>query len=231
MHPIVFLPGMMCDARLFEHQLEVFSSERAVQVGCLTTADNVEQLARQVLNNAPLEFVLVGLSMGGIVAMEIIRQAPERVTSLALLDTNPLPEPDDVRKARADQVNRVRAGGLENVMRDELKPHYLFNGPRRTDVLDVCLAMALDLGEATFAMQAQAITNRPDQQSTLRHVRVPTLVMSGDNDRLCPMDRHTLMHELIPHSSLVVIPNAGHLPTLEQPALTTRALQRWLQKT
>ncbi len=228
---LVLLPGMMCDARLFDHQVAAFSSERAVQVGCLTSADNIQQLAQNVLASAPHEFALAGLSMGGIVAMEVIRQAPERVKRLALLDTNPLPEPDDVRKVRADQVIRVKAGGLENVMREELKPNFLADGPRRTDVLDICMKMALNLGEVAFARQAQAITNRPDQQETLRQVRVPTLVLTGEGDRLCPMDRHRLMHELIPHSTLDVIPSAGHLPTLEQPVLTTRAMQRWLQET
>jgi pimeloyl-ACP methyl ester carboxylesterase len=230
MQPIVLLPGMMCDARLFEHQVAAFSSERAVQVACLSTADNIQQLAMHVLASAPHEFALAGLSMGGIVAMEIIRQAPARVKRLALLDTNPLPEPENVRINRADQVYRVRAGGLEQVMREELKPNFLADGARRADVLDTCMAMALNLGADTFARQAQAITNRPDQQDTLRQVAVPTLVLTGESDRLCPMDRHTLMHDLIPHSTLVVIPDAGHLPTLEQPALTTRAMQLWLQK-
>lgn len=230
MQPIVLLPGMMCDARLFQHQVAVFSSERAVQVGCLTTADSIQQIAQHVLSTAPREFALAGLSMGGIVAMEIIRQAPERVMALALLDTNPLPEPEDVREVRADQVLRVKAGRLEHVMREELKPNFLANGPRRAQVLDLCMAMALNLGAITFAKQAQAITNRPDQQNTLRQVKVPTLILTGESDRLCPMARHTLMHDLIPHSTLSVIPNAGHLPTLEQPALTTEALQSWLQE-
>ena len=222
---------MMCDARLFQHQVSVFSSERAVHVGCLTGADNIQQLARDVLSTAPQEFALAGLSMGGIVAMEIIRQAPERVTHLALMDTNPLPEPDDVRKIRADQVARVNTNGLEHVMRDELKPNYLADGPRRNEVLDLCMTMALDLGTNTFATQAHAITNRPDQQQTLQQVGVPTLILTGDCDRLCPMDRHTLMHDLVPDSTLVVIPDAGHLPTLEQPSLSTKAMQKWLQET
>ena len=230
MHPVVFLPGMMCDARLFRHQVSVFSKERAVQVGCLTGANNIQQLAHNVLCTAPNEFALAGLSMGGIVAMEIIRQAPERVTHLALMDTNPLPEPDDVRKTRAEQVIRVNTEGLEHVMRDELKPNYLADGPHHAEVLELCMAMAMDLGAKTFAKQSHAITNRHDQQTTLQQVEVPTLILTGDCDRLCPMDRHTLMHNLIPDSTLVVIPNAGHLPTLEQPSLTTNAMQKWLQE-
>lgn len=201
-----------------------------MQLGCLTTADSIEQLAQHVLSSAPQTFALAGLSMGGIVAMEIIRQAPERVKALALLDTNPLPEPDDVRKVRAEQVLRVEEGRLEHVMREELKPKFLANGPRRAEVLDLCMLMALNLGATTFAKQARAITNRPDQQNTLQQVEVPTLILTGESDRLCPMERHTLMHDLIPHSTLVVIPDAGHLPTLEQPTLTTKALQLWLQE-
>lgn len=229
MQPVVFLPGMMCDARLFQYQVSVFSKERAVQVGCLTGANSIQQLARNVLCTAPQEFALAGLSMGGIVAMEIIRQAPNRVTHLALMDTNPLPEPDDVRKTRAAQVIRVNTEGLEHVMRDELKPNYLSDGPRQTEVLDLCMSMAMDLGAKTFTTQAHAITNRPDQQNTLTQVGVPTLILTGDCDRLCPMERHTLMRDLIPESTLVVIPNAGHLPTLEQPTLTTKAMQKWLR--
>jgi len=230
MLPLVLLPGMMCDARLFEPQIAAFSAERAVQVGCLTTADNMRQLAKDVLATAPQEFALAGLSMGGIVAMEIMRQAPGRVKRLALLDTNPLPEPDEVRKIRAGHIAQVEAGELETIMREELKPNYLADGPRRTDVLDLCMNMALSLGATTFVKQALAITNRHDQQKTLQQVTVPTLVLMGESDQLCPLDRHTLMHDLIPESTLVVIPDAGHLPTLERPALTTQAMQRWLQE-
>ena len=231
MLPLVLLPGMMCDARLFAPQVAAFSAERAVQVGCLAGADDMGALANDVLAAAPAEFALAGLSMGDIVAMEVVRRAPERVRALALLDTNPLAEPEDVARSRAAQVERVRAGGLVEVMRDELKPNYLADGPRRRDVLELCMAMATSLGADVFVRQARAITNRPDQSETLRAVAVPTLVLTGESDTLCPRERHTLMHALVPDSTLAVVPGAGHLPTLERPDTTTEEMRRWLRRT
>ncbi len=228
--PLLLLPGLMCDARLFAHQLARFSAERPVQVGCLTGADTMTGLAHRVLAAAPPEFALAGLSMGGIVAMEICRLEPERVRALALLDTNPLPEPADVAAARSLQVERVAGGALVEVMRDELKPNYLADGPRRTDVLELCMAMGCALGPDVFASQSRAIATRPDQRGTLAGVRVPTLVLTGERDGLCPMERHELMHALIPGSTLRVIPGAGHLPTLEQPERTTEAMSEWLAR-
>ena len=228
--PLVLLPGMMCDARLFEHQIALFSAERAVQVGCLTAADTVDELAGQVLASAPATFALAGLSMGGIVAMEVVRRAPGRVAALALLDTNPMPEPDDVAAVRAAQVGRVRDGRLVEVMRDELKPNYLADGPRRAEVLDLCMKMARSLGAEVFERQARALTSRPDQRETLRAVAVPTLVLTGESDALCPRERHTLMHSLIADSTLVVIPGAGHLPTLERPEASAQAMRDWLRR-
>ena len=229
--PLVLLPGMMCDARLFAAQVAAFSAERAVQIGCLAGADDMGELARRVLDAAPAEFALAGLSMGGIVAMEIVRVAPERVRALALLDTSPLPEPEDVAKVRAEQIERVAAGRLIEVMRDELKPNYLADGPRRPEVLDLCMAMAESLGAGVFVEQARAITTRPDQRETLRGVAVPTLVLTGESDTLCPRERHELMHALVPGATLEIVPGAGHLPTLERPNLTTETLRAWLART
>lgn len=188
----------------------------------------MEALARRVLEAAPPRFALAGLSMGGIVAMEVIRQAPERVTRLALLDTNPLAEPPERGRLRDGQIARVMDGALTEVMRDEMKPHYLADGPGKAALLDLCMQMALALGPQAFAEQSEALRSRPDQSATLRGVRVPALVLCGAEDRLCPLSRHELMAGLIPGARLVVVPEAGHLPTLEQPARTTAALADWL---
>ena len=194
----------------------------------LTGADTMAGLADAILAIAPPRFALAGLSMGGIVAMEIIRQAPDRVTRLALLDTNPLADPPDKASVRQVQVAKVRSGGLRAVMRDEMKPNYLASGPRREDVLNLCMEMAEALGAEVFAAQSAAIQSRPDQTATLRGVNVPTLVLCGTEDALCPVARHQLMHDLIPGSELAVIPAAGHMPTLEQPKKTNEVLKKWL---
>lgn len=186
-------------------------------------------LATAVLAIAPPRFALAGLSMGGILAMEILAQAPERVERLALLDTNPLAEAPEIKARREPQVARAAAGGLATVMRDEMKPNYLADGPGKQPVLDLCMDMALALGPEVFARQSRALRDRPDQTATLAAFGGQALILMGEADRLCPRERHDLMHRLIPQSRLVVIQGAGHLPTLEKPTETTAALIRWLE--
>jgi pimeloyl-ACP methyl ester carboxylesterase len=229
MTPLVLIPGMMCDARMWGglpsalHPREV---GHALPVG----ADSIAALAEALLHDATERFALAGLSMGGIIAMEVLRQAPDRVERLALLDTNPLAETPEVQARRGPQIARVLAGGLAQVMRDEMKPLYLADTPHRAEILDLCMEMALSLGPATFAAQSRALADRPDQTAILAAYRGPALVLMGEHDVLCPKARHDLMHALMPQSRLVIIAGAGHLPTLEKPAETMAALRRWLEE-
>lgn len=228
MTPLVLLPGMMCDGRLYGQQVAAFSGDRPIHLAPLTAHDTVGALAADFLASAPPRFALAGLSMGGIVAMEVLRQAPDRIDRLALLDTNPRAELEEVKQRREPQIEKVRSGGLKDIMRDELKPNYLANGPLRQDVLDLCMEMALDLGPEIFERQSRALQTRPDQQETLKSVSCPTLILMGAEDRLCPRDRHELMHDLIKGSTFHVIDGAGHLPTLEQPDAVNAAFKTWL---
>lgn len=229
MIPLVLLPGMMCDARLYGPQVAALSGPRDVHVLPVTDHDTVQALATAVLAAAPPRFALAGLSMGGIVAMEVLRQAPDRVDRIALLDTNPKAETPAVQATRAPQIAAAEAGRLAAVIRDEMKPNYLADGPDKAAILDLCMDMALTLGPEVFVRQSEALRDRPDQQDTLRAARLPALILCGAEDALCPLHRHTLMHDLMPGSTLTVIPGAGHLPTLEKPDDTTAALRRWLE--
>ncbi len=229
MTPLVMIPGMMCDARLFAPQIAAFSGGRTVQVADISGHDSVAALADAVLADAPPRFALLGLSMGAIVAMEMLARAPRRVERLALLDTNPKPESDAVARHRLPQIDRVLQGELAAVMRDQMKPGYLASGPRQAQVLDLTMDMALALGPDVFARQSRALMTRPDQQDTLRAARLPALVLCGREDRLCPVHRHELMAGLIDDATLEIIDSAGHLPTLEQPETTNAAIGRWLQ--
>ncbi len=229
--PLVLLPGLMCDARLFAPQVAALSAEMPVTVADIGGHDTMAALAAAVLADAPPVFALGGLSMGGIVAMEVLRQAPERVAKLALMDTNALVEAPEMQARRGPQMDKARAGQLEQVMREEMKPNYLTEGPQRAAILDLCMDMAMDLGADVFVRQSMALRERPDQCDTLRGVRVPTLVLCGRDDRLCPVARHELMHALVSDSVLEIIEGAGHLPTLEQPEQTTVALHRWMEDT
>ncbi|MEX3015456.1 alpha/beta fold hydrolase [Gymnodinialimonas hymeniacidonis] len=228
--PLLLLPGMMCDARLFQPQFTAFSATRPVMTAPLSGASTIPELAAHIFGAAPERFALAGLSMGGIVAMEMARQAPERIERIALLDTNPLAEPPDRAAAREPQIADVRAGGLRRVMRDEMKPNYLADGPNQGAILDLCMAMAETLGPAVFESQSRALQIRPDQSDTLRGLNIPALVLCGAEDSLCPLERHTLMRDLLPDATLEVIEGAGHLPTLEQPDATNAALLRWLER-
>jgi len=229
MTPLVLLPGMMCDARLFAPQFAAFEGLRDVRMIAIDGADDVADLARHVLSRAPQRFALAGLSMGGLVAMEVIRQAPARVERIAFLDTNPLAETAVVAARREPQIAKAQAGQLLEVMRDEMKPRYLADGPARQDILKICMDMALTLGPEVFSRQSRALQTRPDQSDTLRGIRIPTLALCGREDTLCPIHRHQLMCDLVPGATLSIIDGAGHLPTLEQPALTNAALGRWLE--
>lgn len=227
---VVFLPGMMCDARLFEPQIRAFSATHPVMVAPITHGQRIEEIASNLLPVLPPKFALAGLSMGGIVAMEILRRAPERVTRVALLDTNCLAETPQVAANREPQIVKVKAGKLTEVMRDELKPNYLAPGPRRPQVLQTVMDMAHTLGPEIFVHQSRALQRRRDQQATLRKIHQPALVLCGAHDALCPVKRHSFMAELIPHARLVIIDDAGHLPTLESPDDTNDALWDWLNQ-
>ncbi|MEY1554785.1 alpha/beta fold hydrolase [Yoonia sp. R2331] len=226
MTPLILLPGMMCDARLFAPQINVLPD---AQVMPIDAHDTVAALAADVLAQAPPCFAIAGLSMGGIVAMEVLRQAPDRVDRIALLDTNPKAEHPNFAASREPQIAKVAKGDLIPVMRDEMKPNYLTDGPNRAAILDLCMDMAADLGPDVFIRQSRALQTRPDQQDTLRNCQVPALILCGRDDALCPVHRHQLMHDLIARSTLHIVENAGHLPTLEQPDETTAALMRWLE--
>ena len=229
MIPLILLPGMMCDARLFTPQIGALSGKYPILSAPIGGHDTMQALASEALACAPQRFALAGLSMGGIVAMEILRQAPDRVAGLALLDTNPLAELDDVKARRGPQIEAVERGNLRKVMAEEMKPNYLTDGPRRAPILDLCMDMAMDLGPDAFINQSKALRDRSDRSDTLLDFTGAALVLCGRDDALCPVSRHELMHGLMPQSRLEIIEQAGHLPTLEQPQQTTAALARWLE--
>jgi pimeloyl-ACP methyl ester carboxylesterase len=222
---LIFLPGMMCDERLFAPQIAELGGLNLM----FGREDNsVEAMATRLLQT-PGKLALVGLSMGGIVAMEMLRQAPDRIERIALLDTNPLAEKPEVKARRVPQMQAVRDGRLSDVMQRELIPNYLTEGPKKQDISDLCLDMALKEGSDVFLNQSEALRDRPDQTDTLREFQGQALVLCGRDDALCPISRHELMHDLMPQSTLTLIEGAGHLASLEHPSQTTAALHRWLE--
>jgi len=222
---ILLLPGMMCDERQWQPQLASF--EQTVFHADTTTADNFRDMAATTLANAPDRFAIAGLSMGGILAFEIWRQAPERVTHMALLDTNPHAEMPERQELRQKQIEAALAGGLRELAIESLKPLYLAAAHRDDEeLLGTILDMALDLGPDVFRRQSLALRDREDSVSTLQTIDCPTLVMCGDEDTLCPVSYHELMAKKIPNARLRIIENCGHLSSLEQPNIVTKELKR-----
>ena len=226
MTPLVLIPGMMCDARMWGRMAPALAP-RPVHHALPVEGETIAAMAAAILSAAPARFALAGLSMGGIVAMEMLHQAPGRIERLALLDTNPLAERPEVRARRAGQIARALAGDLDGVMRDEMKPNYLAD-PGDTATLDLCMDMARALGPEVFRRQSLALRDRDDRTATLARFAGPALVLMGEHDRPCPRERHDLMHALMPQSRLVIVPGAGHLPPLERPEPTLAALNDWL---
>ena len=224
------VPGMMCDERIFSPQIEALSQNLEVTIADISSFSSVRELASDVLKKAPKSFSLLGHSMGGIVAMEIYSQEPNRIEKLILMDTNPKAELDEVKLKREPQIKDVREGKLLEVMRDEMKPNYLAESENKSSVLNVCMDMALSLGPDVFINQSRALQSRLDQQNTIQSINIPVLIMCGSEDKLCPVERHEMMHNMISDSDLKIINNAGHMPTLEQPRETTEVLKEWLMK-
>jgi pimeloyl-ACP methyl ester carboxylesterase len=224
------VPGMMCDERIFSPQIEELSKNLEVTVADISSFPTVRELASDLLKKAPKSFSLLGHSMGGIVAMEIYSQEPNRIEKLILMDTNPKAELDEVKLKREPQIKDVREGKLLEVMRDEMKPNYLAESENKSSVLDVCMDMALSLGPDVFINQSRALQKRSDQLNTIQSINIPVLIMCGSEDKLCTVERHEMMHNMISDSDLKIINNAGHMPTLEQPRETTEVLKEWLMK-
>ncbi|MEL0436359.1 alpha/beta fold hydrolase [Phycobacter sp. K97] len=226
--PLVLLPGMMCDARIFTPQIEALSAYCPVIVAPLLGGDRIEAIAAHILTMLPERFALAGLSMGGIIAMEILRRAPGRVTRLCLMATTPLAETPAQAAEREPLIIGARTGRLGEMLEKALPAECLAPGPGRSEILNRVKQMGLTFGSDVFVDQNRALQRRMDQQAAARRCHVPTLILCGEYDRLTPVKRHELLASLIPQARMEVIGGAGHLPTLEQPDVVIRALKSWL---
>lgn len=228
--PIVLLPGMMCDARMYAPQLEVLSRMAPTTVAPICYGDRIEEIAQGLLDQLPARFALAGLSMGGIVAMEILRRAPDRVSRIALMDTNALAETPQSATVYEPWIIAAKSGRFDDALREMMRPDFLAQGPKRMAVLNQFFEMAQNFGPDVFVRQCRALQRRRDMQSALRRCKVPALVLCGAEDRMTPVKRHQSMAQLLPYAQLQIIEGAGHLPTLEQPDQVTAALLGWLKQ-
>jgi pimeloyl-ACP methyl ester carboxylesterase len=226
--PIVLVPGLACSPRLYGEQLPALWRHGPVMVADHTRADSMAEIAAQVLAAAPPRFALAGLSMGGYISMEILRQAPGRVDRLALLDTAARPDTPEQSERRRGQIALAQAGRLAEVI-DQLFP-ILVHANRQEDATlrELTRQMADEVGPEAFVRQQTAIMGRIDSRPSLAAIACPTLVLVGDGDQLTPPDRAEEIAAVTPGAQLVVIQESGHLSTLEQPKAVTEALERWI---
>ncbi len=228
--PTVLVPGLNCSARLYTEQIPALWRFGPVFVADHTRDDSIAAVARRILAAAPPRFALGGLSMGGYIAFEIMRQAPERVAKLALLDTGPRAESPEQTELRRPRIELARTGRFAEV--PDLQFPILVHRNRHGDerLKNLLRAMAAETGAEAYLRQQHAIMARPDSRPGLAAIKCPTLVLVGDSDEPTPPSLSEEIAAAIPGARLVVIPDCGHMSTLERPQAVTEALVEWLRQ-
>ncbi len=231
----VLLPGNMCDARLWRGGeaavLRALAGFDVSYVG-LTQDDTIAAMAARTLAAVPGRLLPIGFSMGGIVALAMAETAPDRMAGLVLLDTNPSADLPERAAVRPRQQADVRAGQLERVVVEELKPNYLAAASRGdAGLLALLRDMAMGLGEEVFCRQSEALRTRTNLRHVLPGLVCPAFLSCGGEDALCPPAWHSAMRDAAHDATLHVISGAGHMLPLEQPHRLAVHLADWLAKT
>ncbi len=225
---LLLLPGLLNDARLWAAQASALADRADVSVGDLTVADSMAGLADAVLALAPARFALAGLSMGGYVALEILRRAPERVSALALVDTQARPDAREASEGRRAMMARS-----ENDFEGVIAATYpkLVHPARAEDAAlkSLFADMARATGAEAYRRQQAAIMGRVDSRPFLPRIACPTLVLCGRQDAVTPVELHEEMAAAIPGARLEVVEECGHLSAIERPEAVSDALRRWLE--
>ena len=229
MTPILFVPGLLCTAEAFAAQARALWPFGSVTSANTLEGETMAQIAAAILRDAPPRFALCGISMGGYIGLEIMRQAPERVLKLALLDTSARPDRPEQTEQRRALVARARSGDFEALIAEVLTA--ILHPARRDDpaLREINVRMGLSVGLEGMARQQAAVIARVDSRPSLAAISVPTLVLVGDCDPLTPPEQAEELAAAIAHSRLVVVPECGHASTLEQPDAVSRALLEWIQ--
>lgn len=226
--PLILLPGMPLDAALWEHQTRHLADVAEPAVGDLTGQESMVALAASVLAQAPERFALAGLSLGGYVAFEILRQAPERVAKLALLDTSARPDTPEQTATRQDAVRLVGQGRLRQVVAAGMARLVHPDRSGEAALVESVQAQAQRVGPDGYVRQQTAIMNRPDSRPGLGAIACPTLVLCGRQDAITPPALHEEIAEGIPGARLALVEDCGHLSAMEQPQAVTALLREWL---
>jgi pimeloyl-ACP methyl ester carboxylesterase len=226
---LVLVPGLLCDGALWRHQSEHLGDLAEVLVADVTRHETMAEIAASVLAMTGGPFALAGLSMGGYVALEVMRQAPERIERFALLDTSARADTEEQSARRRDMMALAERGNFKGVT-TRILPLFLHEG-RLGDkpLVDEVTAMAGRVGKDAYLRQQRAIMGRAEGRPGLARIDVPTLVVCGRQDVLTPLALSEEIAAGIPGAALVVIEACGHLSTMERPEAVTALLRYWLQ--
>ncbi len=225
---LVLVPGLLCSRALWAPQLAGLGDLAEMTVADHSRHATMEGIAGSILAAAPQRFALAGLSMGGYIAYEILRQAPQRVTKLALLDTGSRADAPERRAGRLELIALAEREGVRKAQ-EKLLP-VLIHTDRLADkpLVEAVLQMADDIGLEGFKRQQAAIMARPDNRPLLAHIRCPTVVVVGQQDALTPPDLAREIAAGIAGARLEIVPDCGHLSTMERPEAVNRELRTWL---
>jgi pimeloyl-ACP methyl ester carboxylesterase len=225
----ILVPGLLCSPRLYAPVLPALWRHGAVTIADTRRDGSLPATAERLLAEAPARFALGGLSMGGYVALEVLRQAPDRVVALALMSTSARPDTDEQTAARREQLAMVEAGRFEEVV-DAAFPRMVAEDRADDEaLLAVSRAMAADVGPAVYVRQQEAVIARADSRPLLAHIECPTLVVHGTGDQLIPFEHGEELAAGIPGARLAPLEGCGHTSTLERPRECADALRGLLE--
>ena len=227
MTPFLLVPGLNCDARVYAGVAQALWPFGPTTVANHQTGDRMQAIAKAILADAPPKFALIGFSMGGYIAFEIMRQAPERVRKLGLLDTTTRPDTEESTANRRRLIALAQKGKFIDAINQTFPKSVHAENANNSDLYAIHRGMAEANGPKIYEQQQDAIIGRPDSRPTLATIHVPTLVVVGEGDQITPPDAAREMHRGIAGSRLLVVPRAGHLALLEQPEPVHAALREW----
>ena len=231
MTQLILLPGLASNAVMWQHQLDALPARlQAAVTDVHTRHETIEDMARALLEDYPGDLILCGASMGGIVAMEVVRQAPRRIKGLALLGTNARPETDEMRKLRGLAIGLFENGRAPEVLRANVPLAFHASQAGDAQLVKTYLDFVLEAGALQLVRQNRAIMARPDARAHLASVNCPVLVMCGDSDQLTPPECSREIMTLLPAAQLVMVPQCGHMLTMERPHIVNAALLAWLDQ-
>ncbi len=228
--PLVLVPGLLCSARLYAPQIAALWPCGPVMVADHRRDSDIAATAARILRDAPPRFALAGLSFGGYIAFAMLRQAPERIARLALLDTSARPDTPEQSAGRKTQIEMAQSGRFGEIPAMVI-PRFLHrNRQSDGDMTGLVRQMSAETGPDAFVRQLHAIMSRPDSRPLLGSIRCPTLVLVGDGDLATPPELNKEIADGIAGARLVVVPDCGHLSTIERPDAVNAALAEWLER-